>query len=90
MATDGKRLLEKVSRFREDAWLEDLDDLNFGRWDHACGWFVGSSGKRVRFISFFKLVSCYSQFSMLTHPIIFGLTILIIQAGSRTLLSFNV
>ena len=61
MAEDGKRLLEKVSRYREDAWLEDLDDLNFGRWDHACGWFVGSSGKRVRFISFVKLGSCYSQ-----------------------------
>ena len=26
----------KVSRYNKDGWMEDLPDLNMGRWAHGC------------------------------------------------------
>ena len=40
----------RTSRYSRDGWLQDLDDLNTGRYDHACGWYTDTEGKRVRYI----------------------------------------
>ena len=40
----------RTSRYSSDSWLEDLDDLNFAREEHACGWYTDTQGKRVRYI----------------------------------------
>ena len=44
----GHYTKSKVSRYTEDRWVQDLDNLNVGRVLPACGWFVDSSGIRVR------------------------------------------
>ena len=31
-------------------WLQNLDDLNTGRYDHACGWYTDTDGRRVRYM----------------------------------------
>ena len=38
----------RTSRYSRDGWLQDLDDLNTGRYDHACGWYTDTDGRRVR------------------------------------------
>ena len=40
----------RTSRYSSDSWLEDLDDLNIARQEHACGWYTDSNGRRVRYI----------------------------------------
>ena len=37
----------RTSRYSIDSWLEDLDDLNIARQEHACGWYTDTEGKTV-------------------------------------------
>jgi len=41
----------RTSRYSSDSWLEDLDDLNTGRWNHACGWYTNMEGKRTNIVA---------------------------------------
>ena len=50
LLTGGTLSSKRTSRYSRDSWLEDLDDLNIGRRDHACGWFTDTNGRRVRYI----------------------------------------
>ena len=52
---------KKAPRYSSDSWLQDLDDLNTGRFGHACGWYIDSSGKRVRSISISMFSAKYLQ-----------------------------
>ena len=51
LLTGGWYTAKQTSRYSSDSWLQDLDDLNTGRFGHACGWYIDSIGKRVRYIS---------------------------------------
>ena len=50
LVTGGPDLtnLKRVSRYSQSSWVEDLGDLNSGRYNHACGWFTDTGGRRVR------------------------------------------
>ena len=36
------------SRYNINGWMEDLDDLNTGRWSHGCTQFTNNDGDKVR------------------------------------------
>ena len=40
--------LKTVSRYNKDGWVEDLGDLNIGRWGHGCTQFTNNNGVKVR------------------------------------------
>ena len=40
--------LKTVSRYNKDGWMEDLGDLNIGRWGHGCTQFTNNNGAKVR------------------------------------------
>ena len=42
-----------VSRYTATSHVKDLNNLNTGRGQHACGWYVDSDGKRVSYIFVF-------------------------------------
>ena len=50
LLTGGAWSKTKVSRYNKDSHVEDIGDLNTGRWRHACGWFLDSAGNRVSFV----------------------------------------
>ena len=50
LLTGGWWFEKRTSRYSSERWLQDLDDLNTGRQDHACGWFTDTDGRRVRYI----------------------------------------
>ena len=52
LLTGGLSTETRTSRYSSDSWLQDLDDLNTGRWRHACGWYTDTQGKRVRYLHF--------------------------------------
>jgi len=41
----------RTSRYSIDSWLEDLDDLNIARQEHACGWYTDTEGKRINIVA---------------------------------------
>ena len=38
----------KVSKYTRDGWIEDLPELNSGRYDHGCGHFKNDENIMVR------------------------------------------
>jgi len=52
LVTGGPDLtnLKRVSRYSQSSWVEDLGDLNSGRYYHACGWFTDTGGRRVNIV----------------------------------------
>jgi len=40
-----------VSRYSTTGWIEDLDDLNIGRWGHACSYYTTDSGEKVPLVT---------------------------------------
>ena len=44
LLTGGSYTPTRTSRYSSDGWLQDLDDLNTGRRDHACGWYTVTEG----------------------------------------------
>ena len=46
----------KVSRYNKDGWMEDLPDLNMGRWAHGCaGYKRGSEQVLLKIISLYNI-----------------------------------
>ena len=45
--TGGEKgiIRSKVSRYNKDGWMEDLADLNMGRWGHGCAGYKRGSGQ---------------------------------------------
>ena len=39
--------MKVVSRYNISGWMEDLEELNDGRWAHACAQYVDSLGNKV-------------------------------------------
>ena len=39
--------MKTVSVYNEDGWVEDLPDLNYARWYHACGYYYDSDDQLV-------------------------------------------
>ena len=45
--TGGLDTLKTVSRYSTTGWMEDLPELNEGRWQHGCGFFYNDDMQRV-------------------------------------------
>jgi len=45
--TGGSYTLTTVSRYSTSGWMEDLPELNEGRWGHGCGYFYNDDMQRV-------------------------------------------
>ena len=50
LLTGGLYTKTTVSRYNVTSHVKDLNILNSGRYQHACGWYVDSDGKRVSYI----------------------------------------
>ena len=68
----------RTSRYSSDSWLQDLDDLNTGRYCHACGWYTNMEGKRVGYHesmildAAFILLGCVYKLTELFHsPVVY-------------------
>ena len=47
--TGGRNALTKVSQYTTSGWMEDLPELNEGRYWHGCGYFYNDDMQRVSF-----------------------------------------
>ena len=45
--TGGRYTLTTVSRYTTSGWMEDLPELNDGRYSHGCGYFYNDDMQRV-------------------------------------------
>ena len=45
--TGGYHTLKTVSRYSTSGWMEDLPELNEGRYHHGCGYFFNDDMQRV-------------------------------------------
>merc|ERR1712243_393735 len=43
----GSYTLKTVSQYSTSGWMEDLPQLNEGRWNHGCGYFYNDDKQRV-------------------------------------------
>ena len=50
LITGGTGSMKIVSRYNISGWIEDLEELNDGRWAHACAQFVNNNGNMVSLI----------------------------------------
>ena len=50
LLTGGIYSREIVSRYNINGWLEDLDNLNTGRYSHGCTQYTNNDGVKVRMI----------------------------------------
>ena len=56
LLTGGTYSMETVSRYDINGWLEDLDNLNTGRFDHGCTKYTNNDGVKVRMIGKCKYI----------------------------------
>ena len=48
IVTGGWYTRNTVTEYNIDGWVRELPDLNMGRYDHGCGYFVNDNQQIVR------------------------------------------
>ena len=64
LLTGGSYSEEVVSRYNIDGWVEDLDNLNTGRYSHGCAKYTNNDGERVSIYLMSKSISGIDNISL--------------------------
>ena len=49
LLTGGYTSKGKVSRYDDNGWIQDLNDLKTGRWGHGCTQYNNDVGEKVKY-----------------------------------------